>query len=500
VVVIVTSASTPLRLVLAGIMRDVSLVSAQRALSTTYAVVEGIVSLDRQDDNTHIVNDDIQGQIDLLQRLSPDAIVIVGGVDGGASRPVLQTAEAVAIANYTMPPSSRAPIIYAGNTELRSQVAEIVGTEAELRAIDNVRPNLHLENPGPLQTEVEELYRQRKMERLPGFGTLASWSPVPVLSTAKAFAYAIQYLARQDGINVLGVDVGGGASTVAAVIDDELDLTIRSDLGLSHNVDRILDRVTVESVSRWLPFEIDPSELRNMLYNKTIRHRTLPQTRDELLVEQAIARETLRLTLDDLRLHWSNGAQKSSDTLLPKFHLLVAAGGVLANAPSLGQAALMLLDAVQPVGVAGMVLDRLRLVAPMAATAMVNPLAAAQVMERDALLHLGTVVAPVGTARVGDIALAFKIEYDDGRLLEVEVPYGSLEMIPLPAGETASLELRPTRRFDVGLGTKGQAGTTRVEGGIIGIIIDARGRPLPIAQDPEEQREKMQRWLWDMGS
>jgi hypothetical protein len=136
----------------------------------------------------------------------------------------------------------------------------------------------------------------------------------------------------------------------------------------------------------------------------------------------------------------------------------------------------------------------------MAATAMVNPLAAAQVMERDALLHLGTVVAPVGTARVGDIALAFKIEYDDGRLLEVEVPYGSLEMIPLPAGETASLELRPTRRFDVGLGTKGQAGTTRVEGGIIGIIIDARGRPLPIAQDPEEQREKMQRWLWDMGS
>jgi hypothetical protein len=131
---------------------------------------------------------------------------------------------------------------------------------------------------------------------------------------------------------------------------------------------------------------------------------------------------------------------------------------------------------------------------------MVSPLAAAQVMDKDALLHLGTVVAPVGTARVGDIALAFKIEYEDGRLLEVEVPYGSLEMIPLPTGQTANLELRPTRRFDVGLGTKGQAGTTRVEGGIIGIIIDARGRPLPMAQDPNEQREKIQRWLWDMGA
>ena len=72
----------------------------------------------------------------------------------------------------------------------------------------------------------------------------------------------------------------------------------------------------------------------------------------------------------------------------------------------------------------------------------------------------------------------------------------TVELFPM----TADLELRPTRRFDVGLGTRGQAGTTKVEGGMLGIIIDARGRPLPIAQDPAEQREKIQRWLWDMGS
>ncbi len=131
---------------------------------------------------------------------------------------------------------------------------------------------------------------------------------------------------------------------------------------------------------------------------------------------------------------------------------------------------------------------------------MVNPAAAAQVIERDALLNLGTVVAPVGAGREGDVVLTFKIEYEDGRSLEVEVLYGSLEVIPLPAGQTANLELRPSRRFDVGLGTRGQAGTTKVEGGVIGIIIDARGRPLPIAADPEQQQEKMQRWLWDMGS
>jgi MutL protein len=499
-VVAISSASKPLRLVLSGIMRDVSLLSARRACSTSYAVVEGTISLDKRAGGAHRSNDDIEGQLQLIRELEPDAVVIVGGVDGGASRPVLQAAEAVALACTTLPENARPPVIYAGNTELRLQAAEIVGAEAELRAVDNVLPGIGLENLGPLQTEIEELYRQTKMERLPGFATLASWSPVQVMPAANAFARTIDYLARLDGINVLGVDVGGAAVTVATVVDEQPYLTIRSDLGLSYNAARLLDQKPVESILRWLPFEMAPTDVRNELHAKALRWRMLPQTRQDLLLEQALAREVLRLTLADIAPRWPPGPSLIYPDLLPKFHLIVGRGGVLTNAPNYGQAALILLDALQPVGVSGLALDSIGLLAPLGATAMVNPTAAAQVVEKDALLNLGTVVAPVGAGREGDIALTFKIVYEDGRSLEVEVPYGSLEVIPLPTGQTASLELRPTRRFDVGLGTKGQAGTTKVEGGLIGIMIDARGRPLPIADDPEAQREKVQRWLWDMGS
>jgi hypothetical protein len=357
-----------------------------------------------------------------------------------------------------------------------------------------------MENLGPLQTEAEELYVKRKMERLPGFATVSAWSSVSVLPAAKAFAYAVQYLARLDGINVLGVDAGGATVTAAAMVDDRLELIIRSDLGLSYNASRLLDQVPVESISRWLPVEVDPNEIRNLLHNKTIRYRTVPQTPQELLIEQAVTREMLRLTVGNLAPHWPQGASRLYPDLLPKFHLIVGGGGALINTPNYGQAALMLLDALQPIGVAGLALDKVRMMAPLSAVAMVNPAAAAQLMERDALLNLGTVVAPAGTAREGETALTLRIEYEDGRQLDVEVPYGTLEVIPLPAAQTANLELRPTRRFDVGLGTRGQAGTTKVEGGLLGIIIDARGRPLLTAQDPEQQRERMQRWLWDMGS
>ncbi len=497
-VVAITSAGEPLRLVLSGIMEDVSLASAKRALSTSYAVVEQVISLDRRGGG--ISNADMEAQIRLIQDLKPDAIVLVGGVDGGAKRPVLQAAEAIALACNTMPEGPPPPVIYAGNGDLREQVAEIIGTDTELRSVDNVLPRIDLENPVPLQTEIEELYRQTKMERLPGFATLASWSPVQVLPAAQAMSHTVQYLARLDGINVLSAQVGGATSAVAAVLDEQAEFAVRSDLGVGYNAANILDHVPVEAILRWLPFEMEEEEVRNALHNKSLRYRTLPQTRQDLLFEQAVAREILRLTLADVSRRWTRGESVIYPHLLPKFHLIIGGGGVLVNTANYGQAILMLLDALQPIGVCGMALDNVGLLAPLGAVAMVNPVAAAHVVEKDALLNLGTVVAPVGAAKEGEVALTFKIEYEDGRSLEVEVPYGSLEVIPLPTGQTANLELRPTRRFDVGLGAKGQAGMTKVEGGLGGIVIDARGRPLPISQDPEEQREKMQRWLWDMGS
>jgi hypothetical protein len=161
---------------------------------------------------------------------------------------------------------------------------------------------------------------------------------------------------------------------------------------------------------------------------------------------------------------------------------------------------LILLDALQPIGVSNLALDVTSMSAPLGVTATIEPLAAAQVVERDGFLSLGTVVAPVGTAREGEIALQLKITYEDGRALEMEVPYGSLEVLPLSAGHKATLELRPTRKFDIGLGAKGKGATTELEGGAVGVIIDARGRPLTLPATRGEQQAKTQEWLWGVGS
>jgi len=121
---------------------------------------------------------------------------------------------------------------------------------------------------------------------------------------------------------------------------------------------------------------------------------------------------------------------------------------------------------------------------------MAEPLAAAQVLARDTLLNLGTVITPLGIAKEGEVALRFKMIYSEGGAIEGEVSYGSLEVIPLPFGQRATLELRPTQGFDVGLGRKGRGATTEVEGGAVGVIIDARGRPLPSPRREPHSRKR----------
>jgi len=60
---------------------------------------------------------------------------------------------------------------------------------------------------------------------------------------------------------------------------------------------------------------------------------------------------------------------------------------------------------------------------------------------------------------------------------------GEISHIPLAEGEKAVVVVEPSRRFDVGMGS-GRKVEAAVVGGCCGLILDARGRPLPFAADP----------------
>ena len=125
--------------------------------------------------------------------------------------------------------------------------------------------------------------------------------------------------------------------------------------------------------------------------------------------------------------------------------------------------------------------------------AQVNPEAATQVFERDCLIHLGTAIAPVGIGKAGEACLSVEISTDGKPPIGEDVRYGELRLYPLPLGEKASVKLQPSRRFDVGAGT-GNMVEAEAMGGVVGLVIDTRGRPLEIPTDAAQRVAQLTKW------
>jgi hypothetical protein len=128
--------------------------------------------------------------------------------------------------------------------------------------------------------------------------------------------------------------------------------------------------------------------------------------------------------------------------------------------------------------------------------AAINPTLAVQLMESNSLLHLGMVVSPVGNARPGTPILRIKIKYENDRQASMEVKQGSLEVVPLPQGQSAQVSLQPLQHCDIGMGMPGRGGGgMQITGGALGIIIDARGRPLSLPSERAKRHELVKKWL-----
>ncbi len=498
VCVLTSSAAQPLRLVLAGLVGELSVDSLRRAAAGTYSWVEDVIALL----GASRLNDEARAR--KIIALQPDAICVAGGADGGAEGPVLELVETLALGAALTEPDARPTLIYAGNSALRSKLRTLVGSDVPLIVIDgNVRPSLEMENLGPLQAELEALHTTTKLAQIPGLGTCAAWSSVPVLATARSFAQMVQYLSMTKDLRsgALGVDAGAANTTMAAAFNGQLNLTVRSDIGSAFGGARLLQEVGHDAVARWLPFELDDGELEAFVINKELRPLSIPADSHELLIEQALAREAIRATLKVARPGWVRSSGSRGD-YLPPMEQIVGSGAVLTRASRPGQAALMLLDAVEPIGVTQLLLDVYGLMSALGAAAVASPLSAVQTIENQGLFLLGMAVVPMGRLRPGEVVLGVKMTYDSGGEIEVEVAGGTLEILPLPAGQSATLELHPRRGVDIGRGPGRGGKPYRVQGGAVGLIIDARGRPLVNALpiDADDRLQRVQQWLWDMGA
>ena len=491
-IVVTSNAAPPLRCAIFGMTRDLSVESAQRACSTANARVTQTIILGRRQ---HRWNNQL---LDSLRRTPPDLIIMVGGVDTGPIAP-LENAARVLVMTYEDIEAERRPIvIFAGNQEARRPVAAILGELFDLRVIDNVRPDIHTESPGELQRELATVYTQVALAALPGYRRLYGWCASPILSTTEALSNTLRFIARRNDLSqgVLGIDIGGSTTYVGAARGEIYQWTIGATLGTSSGLSHVLELSDIEEIQRWLPTLVPSEETVTRLENAVLRPYGIPQTMDGVFLTHAIIRQAVLLTMRRMRrLYWYLLKNETEPETLPTFDLIAARGGSLVHTSQDGLIALSLLDAIQPTGLARLVIDWASIWPQLGALAQLVPMAAAQVLERDGFRELGTVVAPLGEANDGEQGVNIRIVREDDTVIEADIPAGTVQQFPLGLDEQAIIEVRPSRHFDIGAGRKGLGGRAQIRGGSLGVIVDTRGRPLRLSQDAQVRRNKLQEWL-----
>jgi uncharacterized protein (TIGR01319 family) len=498
-----SSAGGGLQIMVAGVVKSMSAESAQRC-----ALGAGAIVMD-----TLAANDGRPSyeKIERIRQLRPDMILLAGGTDGGTVPHVVEIAEYIAAADPRprLGIDYQLPVIFAGNKEAQSQVQQLLGDTTALSIAENIRPVLERENLMPARHRIHDLFLEHVMAQAPGYKQLISWTGAPIIPTPAAVGLIIETVARRERLNVIGVDIGGATTDVFSVFQEIFNRTVSANLGMSYSIANVVAEAGLDNIRRWLPFAFNEQSLRNQIKNKMIRPTTIPQTVTDLQVEQAIAREALRLALDqhkELAVGLKGVQQErsvsdafaqsiSGESLIDMLtlDLIIGSGGILSHAPRRVQSMLMMIDAYAPLGITQLAVDSIFMMPHLGVLSTVHEQAATEVFVKDCLVPLGTCIAPIGTGKIGEPCFSYRLLFSDERVIVDTIACGEIRVLPLPTDQEAGIELTPAKGFDFGAG-KGKKLIGKVKGGVVGIVLDARGRPIAIASDESVRVQQLQSW------
>jgi hypothetical protein len=399
-----------------------------------------------------------------------------------------------------MPEQQRPTVLFAGNSGVAAEVRDALNALAFVSTAPNLRPTLESEQLGPAAGELRSLFRKIHSARNSGLAELDAWTSGRLLPGATGFGRMIRFISKNDARKaVFGVDLGASSTVIAAAHDGEFRQRIYSRTGIGRSVETILRQTHLDRIAGWLPYAASESDVRDYVLDKLAHPHTIPMTAEDSAMELALAREILKTAMMDMRRHFPVTFPEVRSGLLPAFEPLIVSGSTLANASIPGHSLLALLDALEPVGVTVVLADVNNLLPSLGAAAEINAILPVQVLESGVLKSLGTVISPVGNARAGALILRIRAMLPSGEERKIDVKQGMLTTIPLEVGQRAELHLQPLLRYDVGLGGPGRGGTLKVVGGRMGVVIDARGRPLQLPAEPAKRLGTVQKWHAIMG-
>ena len=241
-----SSAAGGLRILVAGLVPELTVEAARRAAFGAGAKVVASYSYELNDDDMRKIE------------MEPcDLILLAGGIDGGNKDVITHNAKLIAKTTIDI------PVIVAGNRIVNSKVAEILRSAGkDAKVTENILPELDKLNVDPARSIIREVFME-SIVKAKGLDKAQEYVGRVLMPTPMATLRAAKLLAEgADGEEGLGelmvVEVGGattnihsigmGRPTDQSVISKGLPepydkRTVEGDLGIRYNAGTILETV-----------------------------------------------------------------------------------------------------------------------------------------------------------------------------------------------------------------------------------------------------------------
>lgn len=294
-----SSAAGGLRMVAIGLVPDLTVEAAKRAVLGAGAKVVGVYAYRLT-----------EKEIREIEKTTPDIILLAGGTDGGDQETVIGNAGCLAGAEI------KAPIVYAGNKAASDAVRGILTSgNKEVVFAENVMPEIGVLKVDQVRSIIRDLFIRRIIDAK-GLRNAERFIDSILMPTPTAVLHAAKLLAegtpREPGLgDLVIVDIGGattdihsiawGAPTEAGIIPKGLPepyvkRTVEGDLGVRYNAQSIVQAVGREEFLKQVPGMA--SNLDQALSRLSLKPGSLPESREEGLLDVGLARTAAALAME----------------------------------------------------------------------------------------------------------------------------------------------------------------------------------------------------------
>jgi len=478
------SAGKPIKTALFGLTDKASLAGLRRLSNFFYTEETLLLSLQS--------GLNAMGMLEELVESNADLIILAGGTEQGAEKPLRSILENIRIYYHSHPRLFKPQIVFVGNTSLKEMVIKELEAGQDLHVADNIQPIYDQFNLSVAWDAMLTAFERIRLFQINGLQELRQTFNTKIFPTSYAMGRIVRYLSKtsKGGKGVTALDVGAGSTTLAAAQNENFIGTLtHTPIGLD----------TGEQVSTWSSIELDVETATTYMQNKKLHPAFMPATLEDLAFEHAWTRVRLQDALDNTKLLFPDFKYTRQKGLDGIYEPIIMSGESLVNVPSLVQTCLMALDGIQPNGITTLALDQDQIMASLGSLTTVEPLMAVQLLDTAIFTNLGTVICVDSPARIGDLVLTIEVAREEGQREILEISKGQLKRIEVNRGVHIRLYLAPEKDSDVGMGKRGLGGWVSVVGAEVGVIIDARGRPLQLPKSAQSRSRLIRDWIWELG-